>query len=130
MESPWLFAGFAVAVFLAVQIVFRTVRWAREIQWEVVQAWNHDDSHSGVTKVRVRFPAPGYRVLRRGSRFRAERVDFMGEVVDRFSVRRHMTDAIQDCWDDYKLREAATASYGTGRRDSGLPDGAGSLHTA
>jgi len=133
MGNPWTFAGVIVALFLAVQIVSHLLSWVRAYQrWEVAAAWNHDDSHSGATTVRVRFPAPGYRVRQRGSRFRAERVDFYGEVVDRFRVRRHMNEALQDCWTDFEVREAqnATSSGGMGMRGSELPGASGNLHTA
>jgi hypothetical protein len=129
MESPWVAIGLCLAVFLLVSILGRIVLWAREIErWTLVSGWDHDNCHSGTTSIRVRLPAPGYRVCRRGSSFRAERLDASGGIADRFRSRKHLTDSVQDCWDDFGSR--SPTSSGTETLDSELVAGDGNFRTA
>ena len=136
MDEPWVIASLTLLVFLAVHVLARLALWVYELRggWKLVSAWNYDASHTGVSAVRLRLPAPGYQVVQRGKRFRGQRVGRGGEVVATFKARRHMGDALRDCWADFEAirAEAATGSNGAGagRSGSALPGGAGTLHTA
>lgn len=134
MDSPWVVASLTLFVFLTVHLVMRLLMWSGEIRaWTVVSAWNLDSTHSGQTSVRLRLPAPGYQVAKRGKRFRGQRVGRGGKVVATFRTRRHMGDALRDCWADFEEEQArysTGALAGSGTRGSTLPGGDGTLHTA
>jgi len=132
MDSPWVAVALAIAVFLAVHIVVRIVRWTLELLvWREVIAWNHDGTTSSATSVRIPLPSPGYRISRRGSWFRAERVGPSGDVIQVLCARPHMKQAVRDAWADYDAQSAVIpARDGTGIDGSGLADVDGSLRTA
>lgn len=133
MGSPWVVAALAIAVFLAAEIVLRGALWLRELgSWSEVAAWYPDGSHASETSVRVRFPSRGYRICRRGNRYRAERIDAEGDVVDTFRVRRHLADAVRDTWIDHEQRVDVSPERvgGTGSADSALAGADGTWRTA